>query len=102
MENNRQVIVNPEGLNRQVARHPDRAQSSGLRQARGGHSSSRPNGARTFLSAKRSGDFPVPDMAGWKTRPPVIDLSAVALAKAEAEARETDTAMKGILEKLGI
>lgn len=100
-----------------------RAQSSGLRQARGRQSSGRPNGARTFLSAKRSGDFPVPDMAGWKTRPPVIDLSAglsgeasaktEALAKAEADARETDKVLKArppkleerrrkILEKLGV
>ncbi len=30
--------------------------------------------------------------AGWKTRPPVI----------EAEARETDKALKEILEKIGI
>ena len=60
------------------------------------------NGGRTFLSAKRSGDIPVPRMAGWKTRPPVVDLSAEASAKAEAEARETDKALKEILEKLGV
>jgi hypothetical protein len=41
-------------------------------------------------------------MAGWKTRPPVIDLSAEASAKAEAEARETDKALKEILQKLGV
>jgi hypothetical protein len=40
MENNRQVFVNLDGPNRQVARHPDRAQSSGLRQARHCQSSS--------------------------------------------------------------
>lgn len=72
-----------------------------------------PNGARTFLSANRSGDFPVPGKAVWKPRPPVIDLSAEARAKAEAEARETDEALKArpqkleerrrkILEKLGV
>lgn len=38
-------------------------------------------------AAKRSGDFPVPCMAGWKTRPP---------------ARETDKALKEILEKIGV
>ncbi|MGB4333469.1 MAG: hypothetical protein WBJ41_01310 [Chromatiaceae bacterium] len=54
------------------------------------------------LAAKRSGDFPVPYMAGWKTRPPVIDLSAEALAKVEAEARETGKALKEILEKIGV
>jgi len=91
MENNRQVIVNPEGLNRQVARHPDRAQSSGLRQARGGQSSSRPNGARTFLSAIQNPN------AGWKTRVPFRDLPTVASAKVG-----TDKALKQILEKLGV
>lgn len=73
------------------------------------------NGARTFLSAKwsqRRGDIPVPLEAkawkterghscprhqrakngGWKTPAPVI----------EAEARETDKALKEILEKLGV
>ena len=59
------------------------------------------NGARTFLSAKGSGDFPVPGIPGWtdakrrwrsKTRPPII----------EAEARETDKALKEILEKIGV
>lgn len=39
------------------------------------------------LAAKRSGDFPAPCMAGWKTRPP---------------ARETDKALKEILEKIGV
>ncbi len=38
-------------------------------------------------AAKRSGDFPVPCMAGWKTCPP---------------ARETDIALKEILEKIGV
>lgn len=41
---------------------------------------------------KRSGDLKVPGKAGWKTRPPVI----------EAEARETDKALKMILEKIGV
>lgn len=36
---------------------------------------------------KTNGDFPVPCMAGWKTRPPV---------------RETDKALKEILEKIGV
>jgi hypothetical protein len=44
------------------------------------------NGARTFLSAIQKPN------AGWKTRAPVI----------EAEARETDKALKEILEKLGL
>ena len=39
------------------------------------------------MNAKRSGDFPVPGKAGWKTRPPV---------------RETDKALKEILEKIGV
>jgi len=43
-------------------------------------------GGRTFLSANWNA------MAGWKTRPPVI----------EAEARETDKALREILEKIGI
>lgn len=50
----------------------------------------KPNGARTFLSAKRSGDIPVPhhhENGGWKTPAPL---------------RETDKALKEILEKLGI
>ncbi len=54
--------------------------------------------------SQRRGDIPVPqkesglsspllqEKAGWKTRPPVI----------EAEARETDKALKEILEKLGV
>ena len=45
--------------------------------------------------AKRRADIPVrhgAKEAGWKTRPPVI----------EAEARETDKALKEVLEKLGI
>jgi hypothetical protein len=41
---------------------------------------------------QRSGDFPVPSVAGWKTRPPVI----------EVEATEMDKALKEILEKLGV
>ena len=41
---------------------------------------------------QRRADIPVPRMAGWKTRPPVI----------EAEAQETDEALKEILEKLGV
>ncbi len=41
-------------------------------------------------------------MAGWKTRLPVIDLSAEASAKAEAEARETDKALNKNLDKLGV
>ena len=40
----------------------------------------------------RRADIPVPRMAGWKTRLPVI----------EAEARETDKGLKEILEKLGV
>jgi hypothetical protein len=35
-------------------------------------------------------------------RSATIDLSAVASAKVEAEARETDKALKEILEKLGV
>ena len=40
----------------------------------------------------RRADIPVPRMAGWKTRLPVI----------EAEARETDKALKVIVENLGV
>jgi hypothetical protein len=54
------------------------------------------NGARTFLSANQEPN------AGWKTRTPVIDLSAVAAAKAEAEALVKDKALKEILEELGV
>lgn len=43
-------------------------------------------GERTFLSANKK------LMAGWKTRPPVI----------EAEAQDTDKALKEILEKIGV
>lgn len=62
-----------------------RLKSSGLRQIQGRQSSSRAH-------EKRSGDFPVPRMAGWKTRHHVT----------EAEARETDKALKDILEKIGV
>lgn len=41
---------------------------------------------------QRRADIPVPRMAGWKTRLPVI----------EAEARETDKALKVIVENLGV
>jgi len=37
-----------------------------------------------------------------ETRPPVIDLSAEALAKVEAEARETGKALKENMEKIGV
>ena len=62
--------------------------------------------------ATESGHFcpPLTPKAGWfraggdiiQTRPPVLDLSAVASAKAEAEARETDKTLKEILEKLDV
>ncbi|MCF7732251.1 MAG: hypothetical protein K9N23_11210 [Akkermansiaceae bacterium] len=98
MVNDGQVIAPVEARDSQVTPQVGSQPESRLE-------SNGPNGARTFLSAKRSGDIPGPHAAkagGWKTPAPVIDLSAVASAKAEAEARETDKALKQILEKLGI
>jgi hypothetical protein len=68
------------------------------------------NGARTFLSAKRSGDILVPRVdgsAGWKPRAPVIDpsadLSGEASAKTEARGakEENDKALKTCPPELG-
>ncbi len=54
------------------------------------------NGEGTFLSPANI------KAEGWKTPAPVIALSTVTSAKVEAKARETDKALKGILEKIGV
>lgn len=50
------------------------------------------------MKTKGSADIPVRHIVGC----PVTDLSAVASAKEEAEARETDKALKEILESIGV